>query len=180
MRDEEFRELYVRMATVVFSFAARQLTPDQARDVVAETFEVLWRTRTEVPSNHDEWPAWLIGIAKNKVRHERQRTRRKHHDNRFIDDYPSLSGHASSPDIADSVADSVAGRWVWNQLNSEERELVNIAFVQGVSDTEASALVGISTTAYTTRLSRVRKRIAELNIRSANDPRDIQKSETNT
>ena len=57
MNDEEFKELYIRMSGIVFSFAARRLSADQAREVVAETFEVLWRKRNEVPLAAESWPA---------------------------------------------------------------------------------------------------------------------------
>lgn len=174
MSDEEFRELYARMSQVVFSYAARRLPPEEARDVVAETFEVLWRKRNDIPLEPHAWPSWVIGIAKNKVLHEYQRTRRKHHDNRFIDDFPSH--HNSDPDIADSVTSSIVGRAVWSQLSSEDQELVNLAFVRGLTSASAAAILGISTTAYTTRLTRTRQRLVALTKQASTDPHEPQKS----
>lgn len=168
MGDEEFRELYVRMSRIVFSFAARRLSADQAREVVSDTFEVLWRKRDQIPTEPDSWPAWVIGVAKFKVLHELQRVSRKHHDNRYVNDYPHLIDQSAS-DPADTVADTAIGRLVWKNLTSDDQELINLAFIRGLSSPEAARLLGISTTAYTTRLSRARQRIVAMSARLDDD-----------
>lgn len=166
MGDEEFRELYVRLSKVVFSYAARRLTPEQAKDVVNQTFEAVWRKRNELPADHNDWTRWIVGIGKFQVLQELQRVKRKHHDNRFIDEHPKELQNVAWPDVADSVASSSQAKWIWQQLRVAEQELVNVAFVRGLSDCEAAALLGLTTTAYTTRTSRVRQRIASLYLAS--------------
>lgn len=111
----------------------------------------------------------MIGIARNNVLHEHQRTRRKHHDNRFIEDLPNRSRALSQPDIADMVTNSLVSRSIWAHLTSDDQELVNLAFVRGLSTSDAAALLGISATAYTTRLSRTRQRIVAMNTQACSD-----------
>ena len=162
MGEDEFRELYARLGAQIFSYAAHRLSPEQAKDVVNSTFEVVWNKRHHVPTEPAEWPAWIFGIGKNHIRQEMQCVRRKHHDNRFIDEYSTHLDASDAPDIADLVAQSDAGRRIWRQLTPAEHHLLNIAFVRDLDKQQAAALLGISITAYTTRVSRLRQRIATL------------------
>ncbi|MDX6278907.1 MAG: hypothetical protein QOJ72_3035 [Nocardioidaceae bacterium] len=166
MGEEDFRDLYVRLAGQIFSFAALRLSPEQAKDIVSCTFEVVWKKRHTGPAEPSERPAWIFGIAKNQVRQELQRIRRKHHDNRFIAEYPHPDA-PGSPDIADAVALSDVGRRIWNHLSPAERELVNVAFLRELGNEQAAQMLGITTTAYTTRVSRLRQRIAALHSRES-------------
>jgi RNA polymerase sigma factor (sigma-70 family) len=162
VNKSEFEDLYTQMSVLVFGIAARRLSPDQAKDVVADTFTVVWKRRQSCPDDPTEWPAWTVGIAKNKIRKELDRVHRKHHDNRFVSEIPARSMRATIPDVADRVAEAALGRWIWNQLRAEDKQLANYAFVQGVSHTHAAGALGISVTNYTTRVTRLRQRIALL------------------
>lgn len=164
MGDDEFKDLYVRLGAQIFAFAALRLSPEQAKDVVNSTFEVVWNKRLAVPSDPAQWPAWIFGIAKNQVRQEAQRVRRKHHDNRFLDEFSTQMDAPKSPDIADAVAISDRGRRIWSQLTPAERNLLNIAFMRDLAKEEGATLLGITLTAYTTRVTRLRQRIASLDM----------------
>lgn len=162
MGDDEFKELYARLSTLVFSYAARVLSPEQAKDVVSETFMAVWRKREECPADPADWTRWIIGIGKNQVLQELQRVKRKHHDNRFVDERGLDVLRLASPDSAESVVDSAQARWVWHQLKPKERELVNLVFVRGLSDADVAGVLDVTVTAVTTRASRVRQKIAAL------------------
>ena len=139
--------------------------------MVADTFTVVWKRRQSCPADSTEWPAWTVGIAKNKIRKELDRVHRKHHDNRFVSEMPAKSIRVTIPDVADRVAEAALGRWIWNQLRAEDKQLANYAFVQGVSHTHAAGALGISVTNYTTRVTRLRQRIAILLSLGARTPR---------
>lgn len=162
MGEDEFRELYARLGAQLFSYAALRLSPEQAKDIVNSTFEVVWNKRGNMPAEPAEWPAWIFGIGKNHILQELQRVRRKHHDNRFITEHASQLTASATPDIADAVAQSDTGRRIWSQLTPAEHQLLNIAFVHDLDKDEAADFLGISVTAYTTRVSRLRQRIALL------------------
>ena len=55
------------MSSLIFGIAARQLSAEQAKDIVAETFTVVWQRRESCPAGAADWPAWTVGIAKNKI-----------------------------------------------------------------------------------------------------------------
>lgn len=168
MGDDEFRELYVRMNKPLFLFALHRLSPEQAKDAVSNTFEVAWRKRHSGPTEPSEWPAWLFGIVKNQILQELQRVRRKHHDNRFLDDTNSQP-KAREPDIADLVTMSDSARRIWNLLTPSEKNLLNLAFLGNLDKAQAAQRLGITVTAYTTRVTRLRQRIASLD-ESGNEP----------
>lgn len=161
MGEEEFAEAYASLRDSIFSFAARRLSPEQAKDIVGETFEVVWRKRDECPAERAEWPAWIVGIARIKVLQEIDRTSRKHHDSRFSHDFADAE-QAVTQDVADEVAASSGGRWVWDQLSDSERELLSLAFIQHIDRADAAQILGITPTAYATRLTRLRQRIVLL------------------
>ncbi|MDQ3156966.1 MAG: hypothetical protein M3Q98_09605, partial [Actinomycetota bacterium] len=49
-----------------------------------------------------------------------------------------------------------------HQLSDDDRELLDLAFVTGISAQDAAKFMGISLTAYTSRVSRLNQRIASL------------------
>ena len=161
MTEEDFRDLYSALRDSVFTFAVRRVGPEAAKDVVSETFEVAWRRRLESPADRNAWAGWIVGIAKNKVLQEHQRRTRKHHDNRFVEDW--VGPHpASAEDVARSVIDSVEGRRIYAELTPAEQRLFDVAFFRGLSVEQAAGTLSISPSAYTTRVGRLRARISQL------------------
>src|SRR4051812_23970943 len=71
---ERFQALYDAHAGAVLAFARRRAGPDEAEDVLAETFLVVWRRRERVPA--DALP-WLYAVAGNVVRNRARAERRR-------------------------------------------------------------------------------------------------------
>ncbi|HMQ65165.1 MAG TPA: sigma factor [Arachnia sp.] len=160
MDRQEFTALYERLRRPLYAYAAARLSAQVALDVVHDTFEVVWAKRDGAPSTADERAAWCFGIARNKVLQESQRTRRKHHDNRFLEDLgPSFL--AASDDVADAVVEAVVGREVWDSLSPEDKDLLDVVASTELPGAEVAALLGISHVAYRRRVSRLRERIAK-------------------
>lgn len=160
MGEDEFAALFREVSGRLFSFAARRLSPDTADDTVGQTFETVWDKRAECPQDPDARIGWVFTIGRYKILQECDRLRRKHHDNRFAEDYaarPTLV-----PDAADSVIETALGHWIYRQLSTADRELFDIAFMQDVTREQASAMLAISVGTFTTRVSRLRSRISEL------------------
>ncbi|WP_250008850.1 sigma factor [Actinoplanes sp. M2I2] len=64
-RETRFRTLYAGAYADVLAFAQRRGIPDQAEDVVAEAFLVVWRRFDEAPRKADDARAWVFGIARH-------------------------------------------------------------------------------------------------------------------
>ena len=152
--------LYESMSPRVFSFAARRLSGEAAKDIVSETFEIAWAKRHEWPADPDARAGWLFTICKYKVLQEAQRVQRKHHDNRFTEDYSTSA--VSEPDFADTVVASVEGRAIYERLSEAEAEVFDVAFMSNLSRAEGAAMLGLTANAFYVRVSRLRDRIEKL------------------
>lgn len=72
-----FTALFEAHSGAVLSYARRRAPrPDDAADVVAETFLVAWRRLAEVPAG-DEARAWLFGIGRRVLANQRRGDRRR-------------------------------------------------------------------------------------------------------
>ncbi|MEV0145242.1 MULTISPECIES: RNA polymerase sigma factor [unclassified Nonomuraea] len=68
MREpERFAELFDRHATVLHRYVVRRLGPDQAEDVVAETFTRAFEKRHKYAFHRSDALPWLFGIATNII-----------------------------------------------------------------------------------------------------------------
>lgn len=160
---DQFNALYASLQRRLFAYAASQLSPQEAADVVADTFEVVWRKRDGAPADPDEWPAWCFGIARNKVLQARQRRRRKHHDARFVEDHLALGIQpATREDVAATTVRSVHAARVWQELPATDRELLGIVLTTEAPGHEVAAQLGTSYSAYATRVSRLRQKLGRL------------------
>ena len=75
--DERFRDLYTRHFDALLAYAVRRVPrPEDAADVVADTFLVAWRRRSHLPAG-DEARLWLYGVARNMLANKRRGDRRR-------------------------------------------------------------------------------------------------------
>lgn len=156
--EQEFTALYERLRAPIYGFAAARLSAHSAFDVVNETFSVAWAKWSEAPADEAQRAAWCFGIARNKILQEIQRTQRKHHDNRFIEDLKQpVEPHTD--DVADAVIESETGRLVWHSLSEDDRELALVVASNELSGADMAAMLDISHVAFRRRLSRLRERI---------------------
>ena len=77
-RQARFEAVYAAYRTPVLGYALRRtLSPDDAADILAETFLVAWRKLDQVPAGPDA-RLWLFGVARNALanyyRGERRRS----------------------------------------------------------------------------------------------------------
>ena len=60
------------------------------------------------------------------------------------------------------MADTEYGQWVWRSLDPSDQRLMNVAFVRQLSPAEGAGLLGITVSAYTTRVLRLRRKLEAL------------------
>jgi RNA polymerase sigma factor (sigma-70 family) len=158
--EEEFTALFHEVSARLFAFAARRLSAQAADDTVGQTFETVWHKRAECPADPDARIGWVFAIGRFKVLQEADRRQRKHHDNRFADDYTPRP--AADADVSDAVVESAMGRWIYQRLTALERELFDVAFLTELTREQASTMLDISVGTFNTRVSRLRSRIQAL------------------
>jgi RNA polymerase sigma-70 factor (ECF subfamily) len=150
-----FGRIYREQGRAILSYAlCRVDDPDDAPDVVAETFLVAWRRLDEVPIGPGE-RLWLYGVARrvlaNLHRSTRRRTRLAERIAESLRGDPAV--HPGPDGEATEILDAM------RELGEENRELLLLVSWEGLSPSEAARVLGISALAARSRLHRSRRRL---------------------
>ena len=150
-----FTELYREQGRAILEYALRRATdPEDAADVVAETFLVAWRRLGEVPIG-DGARLWLYGVARlvlaNSARAERRRTRLGQRLAEAL--RTELTAQPEPRGQAAEVLRAIGG------LGEEDRELILLVSWEELGPGEAARVLGISSPAARSRLHRARCRL---------------------
>jgi RNA polymerase sigma-70 factor (ECF subfamily) len=155
--ESRFEEVYGSSYGPLLGYALRRCAdPDDAADVVAETFMIAWRRIAEVPEG-DEAKLWLFGVARKVLANHRRGERR--HEQRTAALRAQL---AASPLVAQGppAADlSQLGR-VFRALPDDDRELLSLVAWERLDPGQIAKTLGISRNAARVRLYRARRRFA--------------------
>lgn len=109
---EHFREAFRSAHPDVLRFVLRRCAPDQAEDVVAETFLVAWRRVGDLPVDPGDARAWLFGIARNQLLNAHRGARRRDALAVRLADEAVLGG-GTTPDPATSVVGRLDVTQAW-------------------------------------------------------------------
>jgi RNA polymerase sigma-70 factor (ECF subfamily) len=160
-----FSELYRGNMRELLGYALRRCAdPNDAADVVAETFLTAWRRLAEVPPGADG-RLWLFGTARHVLaNHDRSARRRDRLTERLRDELrchlPAHLAPEAGP-FLDALAD----------LPEPDRELLMLIGWEELAPSEAARVLGITPAAARVRLHRARRRLrAGLGERRAPDP----------
>jgi RNA polymerase sigma-70 factor (ECF subfamily) len=159
--EAAFRQFYATHRSEVLAYALRRADdPQDAADVVAETFIVAWRRWKEVPRGAAT-RAWLLGVARRALANQRRgRRRRERLAGRLGEE---LRGDASFERDDDSGVLEALGR-----LSVADQEILMLVCWEGLSATEAARAVGISALAARSRVHRAKRRLkTELDVQRA-------------
>ncbi len=145
----DFEELFRRNHDVVTRYVARRMPPDDVQDAVSETFIVAWRRRAELRG--DPMP-WLLGVARRvTANHLRGQARRGALYER-LNAQPRAVGDAG-PEQSSRIALAL------ETLPERDREALMLIAWDGLEHRVAAAVMGCSTTAFTVRVHRARRRL---------------------
>ena len=139
----------------VLAYAQRRSTPDVAADVTAAAFSVLWR-RIDEPLD-DPLP-WLYSVARRELANQRRGARRRQAL------LSRLSLRRSAPgaiDPADHAVEGAAAKAALARLRPDDREVLMLIAWEGLVPERAAAALGVSTSTFTVRLHRARRRLEE-------------------
>jgi RNA polymerase sigma factor (sigma-70 family) len=153
--ETAFRALYVEHFSPLLGYALRRVTaPEDAADVVAETFLVAWRRSGEVPAG-PEARLWLYGVARRVLANHSRGERRRHRLGSRLQE--RLRG--SVPDHAPTVVADVAVAAALARLSRTDQEVLTLSAWEGLEPREVAEVLGMSAGAVRTRLSRARERL---------------------
>jgi RNA polymerase sigma factor (sigma-70 family) len=154
---DRFRSLYTEHYAAILGYALRRVpAPEDAAEVVAETFLIAWRRSSEVPVD-GEARLWLYGVARRVLaNHVRSEERRSRLGARLRTE---LADRFSAPDPADEVVEVRAVRVAMARLDRADREVLELTAWEHLSPGEIAVALGLSPEVVRTRLSRARVRL---------------------
>jgi DNA-directed RNA polymerase specialized sigma24 family protein len=151
--EDRFRRIYTANFESLLAYAMRRVEqPEDAADVVAETFLVAWRRSRELPPE-DEIRLWLL-----LANHHRGGARRERLGERLRQ---RIRG-AVVVDPGSEVPERLTVQAALAQLGELDREVLMLTFWEGLEPREAATVLRVSPAAVRTRLSRARTRLRDL------------------
>jgi RNA polymerase sigma factor (sigma-70 family) len=158
--DDAFRRLYADNFSAILRYALRRVgSLDDAADLVAETFMVAWRRRTEMPAG-DEARLWLYGVARLVLANHHRGEQRRHQLGGKL--RLELREHLISHDPTSELVEVRAVREVMAGLERADREVLELAVWEQLAPREIAVALGLSSQVVRARLSRARTRMRSL------------------
>lgn len=154
-KETRFRALFGENYRQLARYARhRGLNAEEADDLIASTFEVVWRRFESVPHG-DEAVLWLYGIAFNQLRNLRRSKRRQIRLAARILPAPRMFDSAEPSDLTVGAIRAALGALAFG-----DREVILLVAGEGLSADEAGVVLGCGGATARSRLHRARKRLA--------------------
>lgn len=152
-REARFTELFTAHYAALVRYAVRRVGPDAAHEVVAETFLVAWRRLDQVP---DHALPWLYATGRRVVANELRRRGRALR----LGERAAAEPRAAPGDPGETVPERLRVRAALEGLSELDQEVLRLAEWEQLSPADVARVLGCSSSAYTVRLHRARRRLA--------------------
>ncbi|SDL87225.1 RNA polymerase sigma factor [Nonomuraea jiangxiensis] len=156
-RKTRFEAVYTETYERILGYAVRRCdSPDDAADVVAETFAIAWQRVDTLPAG-DEARLWLYGVARNVLaNHHRGQARHRHRNATLDTDVADLYGFTPEGSVE---LGAIAREF--RALPEDDRELISLVAWEGLDHGQIAKVLGCSRNAVRIRLHRARKRFSK-------------------
>jgi len=146
-------ELFTEHGGRLYGYAYRRtLSPEEAKDVVADTYLIALRHIDRVP---EQALPWLFAVARRVLANRsRAAANREWTATRL-----AAEEHAV-PDPFEESSSRVRLRQAFHSLSADDQETLMLVEWDGLSNREAAQVMGCSTPAFAVRLHRTRRRLA--------------------
>jgi RNA polymerase sigma-70 factor (ECF subfamily) len=143
----------------LLSYAMRRSpSPEDAADVISETYLIAWRKLNRIPAGHQA-RLWLFGVARNVIRQGADRRRsRDALAERLAREVRQATQFEALPEDGPT---SRALRAALSSLPERDREILTLTAWEGLTPKEVAAVVDIPANLVRVRLHRARARVAD-------------------
>lgn len=154
-KESRFRALFSENYRQLARYGRhRGLNAEEADDLIANTFEVVWRRFESVPDG-DGAVLWLYGIAFNQLRNLRRSKRRQ---TRLVARILPVTSMSDQSELSDIPLEAI--RAALQALSFDDREVILLVAGEGLSADEVGVVLGCGGATARSRLHRARKRLA--------------------
>ncbi len=147
----------------LFGYLSRLgLSGGLVEDVAQEAFLRAWRYRDRYDASHSQWNTWLFRIARNVAFSTMKKNAKlpQATDPVVLEE---TSSHTDDPSAnTEREQKRLQLKRAIQQLNHDERDVLALAYVDGLSSTEAAIILECEPGTYRTRVSRARTRLTHL------------------
>jgi RNA polymerase sigma factor (sigma-70 family) len=164
---ESFSVIVERHATSVFRYLASRGDRSTSEDLLADVFEVAFKSRNRYDTHYESALPWLLGIATNVIRHHRRSERRHLAMVRRVTQVHSRRSESS--EVSDAVTSGAelgekmqCVRRALDGLNDKHRQVIVLSAGIGLSYEDIAQALGIRIGTVRSRLSRARQQLREL------------------
>jgi RNA polymerase sigma factor (sigma-70 family) len=158
-RERRFEELYRSTAKHLLAFIARRTTePEEATDLLAETYTVAWRRLDEIPPG-TQATLWLFGVARNllmKNAHQHRSQQNLVHD--LTQELARLAAYRPET-TDDGLTDKMQA--CLKRLPAKQREILLLTAWEGLKPREIAKITGSTANIVRVRLHHARQRLAQ-------------------
>lgn len=149
---------------LVFSLLGRMgFSQAEAEDLAQDTFLRAWQHRKSYQPDRAKISTWLCTIARNLALNELDRQSRRPAGSDEKTDSIIATDSAVCPQYQTALhQDTEQLNRILNTLNADERSAIALHYAEELSARDAAQVMGCSTGAFRTRLSRARKKLQAL------------------
>src|SRR5437764_3174918 len=142
-----FEQLYDRHSSTLYALLLRILAnPEDAQEVLQETFVKAWTNAKMFDAARGSEAAWLISIARSRgidrLRSRKIRGDRENDAGREISIHSSFVDSTTGADMAVRSQESSAVRSALSELPDAQRVALELAYFEGLSQSEIAAKLG--------------------------------------
>ncbi|MFC5643017.1 sigma-70 family RNA polymerase sigma factor [Kitasatospora cinereorecta] len=149
------RQVYREYHGSVFRYLVRRVGAEDAADLTAEVFTVVWRRLDALPAAAPL--PWLYAVARNTMANHRRRAGRADEAHRMLAVGTSTAGR----DVGEAVAERHLVHRAWASLRESDREVLALIGWEALTVREAATVLGCSAAACSVRLMRATTRLAK-------------------
>jgi RNA polymerase sigma-70 factor (ECF subfamily) len=155
--EDRFQDLYASTRPDLLAYVVRRApTPDDAADILAETYLTAWRGLDTLPEG-DRARLWLFGVARNLLlKSARQHRVRDALSERLARELRA-SGLGDTPSSDPRLAHL---QTALDALSDEDREILTLTAWEQLTPREIAAVINVSANAVRVRLHRARTRLS--------------------
>lgn len=139
--ERALADLYDAHAAAVYSLALRiTRNPADAQDVTQDVFVQAWRSASRFDASRGNLAAWLLMMARTRALDRLRRERRRPADLTGPDDFDRIPDALPGVDlVAATKQEADRARAALASLPAEQREVVELAYFEGLTHSEIAA-----------------------------------------
>ncbi len=157
--DAVFREVYNATFDDVRRFCLRRLPASDVNDAVSEVYLVAWQKVDKIPRGSEALP-WLLGVARNVVRHVGRSNRRRLRLTVKAMSEPTRTGSDPETQLIRRAEDDELAVAI-SSLSGTDQEVILLRAWEDLSAPTIATVLGCSVSAAEKRVTRAFKRLEQ-------------------